>query len=137
VPSQPSGATTYFMTVVGAGGGVGPSAQCLPMPLPRNSTGEVACQIFFALAAGDTCAAHPGLSAADPLAATAVRDSQALSPSVPMCLVPQLPGPCAASSQAGWCYNAGTAAASRCAQWISFSPSAEPSRDTFIAIACP
>jgi hypothetical protein len=125
------------MTVVSGGFGSNRFAVCLPTPLARNAAGDVACQVFFALSAGDTCSAHAGLSDADPLVASAVlRESQTLSPSLPICVVPQLPGPCATSSQLGWCYD-DTSPTAGCAHSIALSPSAAPPPNTLVAIACP
>ena len=118
-------ATTYFISLLRLWEG----DVCFPKPLPADATGLVSCQLFYVLPPGDACAAHPGLTAPDPVFAffaVGMTSGQAT-----VCVATQLPssqwvnGSCATSAQPGWCYVAG-AAASPCAQRFVLSSSASP-----------
>ena len=114
-------ATTYFIDVLRLQNGL-----CLPQSLPVDGAGNAACQVFLALASGDTCAAHAGLSAVAADVAASIRSAEPVSASQPLCALAQLPavcGSCATSSKAGWCYLTGSAAGN-CRQTLVVSPSA-------------
>jgi hypothetical protein len=130
-------ATTYFLTTLG---GLRPASSggcmsALPFLLPVDGAGQAECQVFYALAAGDTCKAHPGLSAAAAdVVASLESTAQGLEPdaSQPLCVLPQLPkaewvdGSCETSSSAGWCYLTGSAAES-CVHTLPQTIMASPS----------
>jgi hypothetical protein len=102
----------------------GLSGTCLPEPLAASTDGEAECEMFYVLAAGDSCAAHSGLSttAAD-VTASLQSGVNGLGASQPICVITQLPeaawvsGSCSTSSSAGWCYLTGSAAGN-CAQTL-------------------
>jgi hypothetical protein len=142
-------ATTYFITLLGETAAA--SGACLPVSLPVDGAGQVECQVFYALATGDTCGAHPGLvaPAADVVASLESERNSAwstmLDASQPLCVLPQLPkaewidGSCATSSSAGWCYLTGSAAAS-CVDplplLIAMSPSGAAPAGTIAILGC-
>jgi hypothetical protein len=102
--------STYFVTSLSFGN---PNA-CLPQSLPADATGMAKCQVFYLLAAGDSCAAHPGLTAASADVAASILRVAGIT--VPVCTLAQVPmtdwvnGSCASASLPGWCYLTGTAA---------------------------
>ena len=130
-------ATTYFLAALHLTNGL-----CLPQVLPPDGAGLVPCQVFYVLATGDTCAAHPGLSQADPgmFASITVGTQVTIAPES-VCVLAQLPtsawvnGSCATSSQPGWCYVTG-AAASPCAQTLAVSPSATVPMRASASLGC-
>jgi hypothetical protein len=124
---------TYFTTVIT---GIEGNVLCAS-PVPTDATGQAQCQLYYMLAANDACAAHPGLTDADPLVAAYLRGPTAPSPPPPVCLVPQLPQPCSSSTQFGWCYVTGANAPPGCSQSFEVSPSAKPPADASVALACP
>ena len=131
VPSGGDGATPYFTANVRLQGGL-----CLPAPLPREASGQADCEIFFLLPAGDTCAAHPGLSAPDARVAAVILASAAAPAGQPVCLFAQIPAPCSAASQPGWCYLTGANAPSGCGESIGVSPTGPPPNSAAV-LACP
>jgi hypothetical protein len=137
-------ATTYFLSLL-SNGDVD-SGACLPAPLPVDGAGQAECQVFYALPAGDTCAAHPGLSAAAPEVVASVWSSEQGLQGVdasdsPLCVLPQLPkaewvdGSCVTSSSAGWCYLTGPAAGS-CVETLALSPSGAPPTSAIAILGC-
>jgi hypothetical protein len=126
------GATTYLLYVIRAD-----SSACLGLSLPADPTGRAQCDIFAILPPGDSCAAHPGLSAADPQVAAAVQWWGPATMGHPVCVLPQLAGLCAGSSETGWCYLAGSVAPNGCPETIQFSASAMPSSGGWLELACP
>jgi hypothetical protein len=142
-------ATTYFLAIVNIEGAL--TGGCLPESLPVNGAGQAGCKVFYELAAGDTCAAHPGLTApaADVVASLRNMDNGFdldVDASQPLCVLAQLPmaewidGSCETSSSAGWCYLTGSAAGS-CADsqvqsQIMASPSGEPPAGAFAILGC-
>jgi hypothetical protein len=128
------GATTYTLDVMH----IDPkNAQCLSRVLPVDSMGRAQCDVLVVLPTGDSCAAHPGLSAADPGVAASVRSSTATMVGLPVCVLPQLTGSCPGSSEAGWCYFAGSTAPNGCPQAIEFSASGMPPSGAVSWLACP
>ncbi|HZU82834.1 MAG TPA: hypothetical protein VE987_07960 [Polyangiaceae bacterium] len=130
------GAPTYFVSVLQwAGGG------CLPVALPQDQDGQVPCDIFYVLAGGDSCGAHPGLSPAAPEVVASLRRYESWIVSQAVCVQSQLPssawvnGSCATSSQPGWCYVTG-AAAGGCPQDLALSPSGAPPAGASTLLAC-
>jgi hypothetical protein len=113
----------------------------MPVTLPTDGAGQAQCQLFETLAAGDTCAAHPGLVAASTDAA-AVRPLGA-GASQSVCVLAQLPqsswvnGSCETSSQAGWCYLTAPAAPNNCAQAIVVSATGMLPANAIAALGCP
>jgi hypothetical protein len=125
---------TYFTSVIS---GIEGNVLC-GSPVPTDATGEAQCQLYYTLLAPhDTCAAHPGLTDADALVAAYLRGPNAASPPPPVCLVPQLPQPCASSTKFGWCYVTGANAPPGCSQSFEVSPSAKPPTNASVALACP
>jgi hypothetical protein len=134
-------ATTYFVTPIDLGGACsGNSCSCFPEAFSPDPEGQIACAIFFALAAGDTCAAH-GLTDAPSDVALSVTAAEGEPLSGALCVLPQLPssdwvdGSCAASTAAGWCYATGAAAGS-CPQIVLASPTGLPPAGATPLIGC-
>jgi hypothetical protein len=105
--------------------------------VPTDAMGLAQCQIYYTLQPNDTCAAHSGLTDADPLVATYLRGPAAPSPPPAVCLVPQLPQPCSSSTQFGWCYVTGANAPPGCSESFEVSPSAKPPAGASVTLACP
>jgi hypothetical protein len=133
LPGPPDGgAAPSFINVIRAENGL-----CFPGPLPTDAAGLARCRIFEALAPGDGCAGHPGLTPADETTAKAVRDAGSIQAQRAVCLLAQLGGSCTASPDPGWCYVQGPAAPSGCAQSIAFSKSGMPPAGVTTLVACP
>ena len=136
-PSASGQGTTYFLTAIDFQPSSALPPQCLPTPLPTDASGKAQCQVYYLLAAGDSCASHAGLSSPDPAVAAAV-SAAVQPPATPVCLLPQLPAaPCGASTQAGWCYLSADEVDSGCAQTIAVSPPGAPPDGAVVALACP
>jgi hypothetical protein len=102
-----------------------------------DASGQAECQIYYLLTAGDTCENHAGLSSPDPAVASAV-SAAVQGPTLPVCLLPQLPAtPCDSSSQVGWCYLSAAEVDSGCPQTIDLSPPAAAPAGAIVALACP
>ncbi len=130
-------ATTYLLAILNIEGG-----KCLPWSLPVEGSGQAECQIFYALATGDTCAAHAGLTAAAADVVASLQSmQQGLDASQPICILPQLPmaewvdGSCETSSSAGWCYLTGSAAGS-CSETVMLSSSGAPPAGAIAILGC-
>jgi hypothetical protein len=141
LPDSRASASAYFALLVGvglesAGGESNPG--CVLSPLtPTDTDGEIGCQVYIELAAGDSCAQHPGLASADSVVQAAILDVLNLGPTV--CQLPQLPPPCTSSSQIGWCYTVGAAAVSAtgCPQAVRLSAAATLPAGAHAIFACP
>jgi hypothetical protein len=104
------------------------SRVCLQQALPPDGdAGQAFCGFVYALPAGDSCAAHPGLVARNSDVVLYAELGEELDPStVVLCVLPQLPpsawvsGSCAASTEAGWCAGS-TEGAAGCAAVIQIS----------------
>jgi hypothetical protein len=126
-----TGATTYFVSVINPSPGL-----CSFLDLATDDAGLVDCALLYNLAAGDTCEAHPGLMEA-PAGLLAEMQTYEGKPNNQtfslqgLCIAAQLQqgdrvnGSCAASTQAGWCYVTGSAAAP-CAATFTVSPTGRP-----------
>jgi len=127
-------ATTYF-----AVGGSLVNGECLPETLAVNAAGQVSCQIFILLSAGDSCPAHPGLSAVGADVTASVLAAEP-STSGPVCALAQLPrsdwvcGSCEASTAPGWCYL--TPASGPCVQQIVVSAAWAPPAGAVPVLGC-
>jgi hypothetical protein len=141
LPGAQASASSYFATVTkpspGLDGGI-PTENCVwPVPLaPPDADGEIGCQVYLVLTAGDSCAQHPGLTPADPVLEAALGWT---SGPITACQLPQLPPPCASSAEAGWCYALGpaTQAATGCAQAVQMSPAIPFPTGATLAFVCP
>jgi hypothetical protein len=135
--------TTYSVSLITLGADcVGTSCPCLPQAFPVDPTGQVACQVFFELAANDTCEAH-SLAAVPADVLASITAWQTTAPPGPVCMLPQIPesewvdGSCATSTDAGagWCYLTGAAAGS-CQQVIDVSPQGAPPSGAVAVLGC-
>ncbi|MBV9948606.1 MAG: hypothetical protein JOZ69_17290 [Myxococcales bacterium] len=128
-------ATAYFVSTLNLGA-------CFPSPLASDANGLISCRVFYVLGAGDTCAAHPGLStpSADVLTSLMPNNPVGLMPPT-YCALPQLPesawvnGSCDRSTAPGWCFVSGSAAAP-CAQAIVMSSSGALPAGATAVLAC-
>ena len=126
------GAATYLTAAVRVQNGL------CSFALPTNASGQAKCQVFYILAAADTCAAHGGLLSADARVAETIRTLTSTGASQAVCVLAQLaPAPCASSALPGWCYLTGAAAPGTCVQAINFSPSGMLPTGALAALACP
>lgn len=136
LPTAHASAAAYFVMRVQQlePGNVG----CVQPPLtPTDADGEIACQVYDVLAAGDACSNHAGLSTADSVVQAAV--VAAAPPAGPVCQLAQLPPPCTSSSQVGWCYATGPIAGAEtgCAQAVQLSPAAALPAGAYAVFVCP
>jgi hypothetical protein len=133
VPAGGDAATTSFVTIVKLQDGL-----CLPQALPANANGAPACNVYFVLTDGDTCAAHSGINAVDPQISARIRGAAgAPDASVrAVCLLAQLAAPCTSAPVAGWCYESGATAPSGCAQSLGVSPTGSPPAGATAVLAC-
>ena len=82
------------------------------------------------------------MSLPGPVTVAAIQAKLSLNPSQPVCELAQLPkgvwggDSCVASTDPGWCYVTGTAAAP-CPQAVRFSPVATPHAGTTVVLGCP
>lgn len=118
-----------FLTVIEGGSS---ARTCFPEALVADAQGLVRCTVFVILSGAASCSSLPGLTDADPSAASAVRQRGGIAASSRICVLAQLPsatwvdGSCESSTQPGWCYVAGPAAGPQCPQAFEFSPGSPP-----------
>ena len=111
---------------------------CWFTPMPTDATGKSTCDMFYELAAGDSCASHPGLSIPDPTITASILRGLGLTMPETICLLAELaPTPCASSSQPGWCYLTGAAAPTGCAQALETSQAAPLPPGSIAILGCP
>jgi hypothetical protein len=133
LPGSPDGGSTLaFIAVVRPQGGL-----CLPSALATDASGRARCRILEALAPGEPCAAHAGLTDGDAATAAFVRAQQSVDPGRAICVLPQLAGVCTSAPDPGWCYVTAPSAPNGCAQTIMLSPSGAPPAGATVFLACP